>query len=83
MSNCREGRDSCDYSLLNPSEARDITRAERVRNYAACLNRRGYCDRSRLTPSEAAKIPPEVGEDSLIHMDPGVLVIDPYGRSKP
>ncbi len=37
-----------------------MSSAERVRNYAACLNRRGYCDLSRLTPSEAASIPPEV-----------------------
>jgi len=56
-SDCQAGRDTCDYSLL---EAQALTRAERVRNYTACRDRRGYCDRSRLTPSEAASIPPEV-----------------------
>jgi len=57
MSDCREGRDSCDYSLLSPAEAKEITSAERVRNQTACVSGRGYCDRSRLTPAKAAKIP--------------------------
>ncbi|PYQ18538.1 MAG: hypothetical protein DMF79_14700, partial [Acidobacteria bacterium] len=60
LADCKDGRDSCDYSLLSRSEAQAMSGAERVRNYAACLNRRGYCDLSRLTPSEAALIPPEV-----------------------
>jgi hypothetical protein len=58
-SDCKENRDSCDQSLLSPSDAQRLTRAEAERNYAACLNRRGYCDRSRLTTAQAASIPPE------------------------
>jgi hypothetical protein len=60
MSDCKEGRDSCDYSLLSRLEGQEVTRVERARNYTACLSGRGYCDRSRLTTSETAKIPPEV-----------------------
>lgn len=58
MANCKDGRDTCDYSLLTRSEAYTLAAAERRRNYTACLSRHGYCDRSRLTPSEAAAIPP-------------------------
>jgi hypothetical protein len=60
LSDRTEGRERCDYSLLNRSEAHAVTRAEEERNYAACRDRRGYCDRLRLTPSQAAAIPPEV-----------------------
>ena len=58
-SDCKAGQDKCDYSLLSRSQAEVMGRAERTRNYAACLNRRGYCDRSRLTAAEVASIPPE------------------------
>ena len=61
LSACREGLVTCDYSLLSRAEAHALATAERLRNHAACLDRRGYCDRSRLTAAEAAAIPLPAG----------------------
>jgi hypothetical protein len=54
--NCKNGGESCDYSVLTPVEASTLAAAEQRRNYTACQKGYGFCDRSRLTPAEAETI---------------------------
>jgi hypothetical protein len=53
---CKDGSESCDYSLLTPVEGSTLAAAEQKRNYTACLKGYGLCDSSRLTPSEVEMI---------------------------
>ena len=50
LTDCKAGRETCQYSKLTGPETGALTDAEQVRNYRACLKGFGYCDRSRLTP---------------------------------
>jgi hypothetical protein len=57
LSDCKAGRETCQYAKLSEKEAGALASAENARNYRACLKGFGYCDRSRLTPAESKAIP--------------------------